>query len=330
MKFNPVYLVMVLGLLVLIPVARHFQQRPSEFYGIAEDPDLDLSLEYAGVLKEVLVQEGDMVAPHQPLAVLERTNLPYLRARLNEEQKLLRAEIEALEQESTSYRKRLVQARELARFEVDNKIAELEGEQARNQTLLQQMQSLSLENIPLPTDPKLAALRSEREEVVKTYDLALAELRKKLDAQRAVLQARLDKVAVEQQELDRQSEAMTLRAPSPGIIGRIHFVPGEQLAAGDIILNLYYEHPTQVIAYVPEGLLTAVEHGDELQIQSLQDTKYQITGKVTSLGTKIRELPIRMRRDPSVQAWGREVRLQIDPTNQLLQGERVLVIQSEK
>lgn len=329
MKINPVYVTMVLGFLVLIPVARHYQQRPTEFYGIAEDPDIDLSIEHAAFLRQVLVTEGEAVGAGQSLAILERTNLPYLKASLEQERKRLEAEAQALRQDDRSKRERLEQDRALALFKVDNEIAQLEAEQARNQDLLNEIQNIPLTETTT-TDPEVTALQAERQEVTKPYDVQLEQLQKDQQAQLAVIRARLDKIAVELEELQRQGNALTLRAPVRGIIGRIHFVPGEQLRPGEIMLNIYLEHPTQVTTYIPEGLLTDLNLGDVLQVQSIQESDYMIDGTVTSLGNKIRELPVRMRRDPTVQAWGREVRLQIPSANKLMQGERVLVVQSEE
>ena len=79
--------------------------------------------------------------------------------------------------------------------------------------------------------------------------------------------------------------------------------------------------------YIPEGQLTSLELGDTLIVRSVQDQEYVISGQIIGLGNKIRELPIRMRRDPTVQAWGREVLLKIPVDNLLMQGERVLIEQ---
>ena len=62
MKINPVYIVMVLGLLILVPFTRHLQQRPTSFYGIAENQDLDLSLEYPVLVQEIHIKEGQRVS----------------------------------------------------------------------------------------------------------------------------------------------------------------------------------------------------------------------------------------------------------------------------
>ena len=79
--------------------------------------------------------------------------------------------------------------------------------------------------------------------------------------------------------------------------------------------------------YIPEGQLTNLALGDSLIVRSVQDQEYLISGHIIGLGNKIRELPIRMRRDPVVQAWGREVLLKIPEDNLLMQGERVLIEQ---
>ena len=329
MKINPVYLAMLIGLVVLVPLAREIQQRPTEFYGIAEDQDVDISLEYAALLTQLLVKEGEEVTAGQVLAVLERTQLPFNQASLEQEKKRLQADRQAQILERRATEKNLRQERELALFDIDNKIRQLEAELARNRSLAAGLQSIPAPNSDGNSAPELAALKAKREEITKPYDLQLKILQSDAQALLKSIDARLGGADLESEELTRQQAELELKAPSSGVIGRINFVPGEQIATRESILNIYLEHPSQITTYIPEGQLTSIAFGDSLRVRSLQQSEYELTAVVTGLGTKIRELPVRMRRDPTVQAWGREIRLHIPPKNTLMQGERVLVAQQD-
>ncbi|MEM1215489.1 MAG: HlyD family efflux transporter periplasmic adaptor subunit [Bacteroidota bacterium] len=325
MRINPVYVVMVIGLLVIVPFTRQLQEQPTEFYGIAQDPDIDVAVDFAGLLLRFTVQEGEAVQAGQTLAYLERNELPYAQASLGTERQRLEAERREQSAERQAQIQELQQKRELALFEVDNKLREVTAEQARQRTLTEQL----LENaiaIPDQFSAELAALQAERAEVTKLYDLQIRTLRQNAQTARAALDARLAQMGVEATELERQRNAQAIKSPAAGVVGSLNIVPGEQVSARQAILSIYQAQPNEVTTYLPEGQRVAIQLGDTLVVRSIQKKDYQVIGTVTGLGSKIRELPVRMRRDPTVQAWGREVRVQLPLPNELLQGERVLVV----
>lgn len=330
MKINPVYVAMVIGLVVLVPLAREIQQRGTEFYGIAEDQDVDISLEHPAILRQLLVKEGEEIEKGQVLAVLQRTELPFQRASLEQEKIRLQAERQSQILERRATERELRQDKALALFEIDNEIEQLQAELALKSKLVTDLQSVPTPQADQSLEPTIAALKAERNEIVKPYDVQLRTLANDAQDLLKSIDARLAGLELEQEELNRQQAALELKAPCAGVIGRIHFVPGEQIATRDPILNIYLEHPSQITTYIPEGQLTSIKLGDSLRVRTLNDDEYLLTAVVAGLGTKIRELPVRMRRDPTVQAWGREIRLQIPPNNTLMQGERVLVVQENK
>lgn len=328
MRINPVYVIMVIGLLVIVPFAKKLQEKPTEFYGIAQDPDIDVAVDYAGLLQSFAVQEGATVKAGQVLAVIERDDLPYAQASLGTERQRLEAERSEQVTERRAQVQELQQKRELALFEVDNKIKEVEAEQLRQRQLTEKLLSTTA-----PTEdqftPQLNALRAERTEVTKLYDLQIQTLQKNTQTSVAALNARLSQVGVENTELDRQRAAQSVKSPADGVIGSLHVVPGEQVSARQSLLSIYQAQPREVTTYLPESQRVDIQVGDTLIVRSIQKKDYQVTGIVAGLGSKIRELPLRMRRDPTVQAWGREVRVQLPLPNELLQGERVLVVKEQ-
>lgn len=328
MKINPVYVLMLIGLLVLVPIARKIQQRPTAFYGIAENQDIDLSLEYAVMVKRILVKEGEAVEAGQLLMVLERTNIPFLRASLIQEKKQLNAERDEILIKSRNRRQELDQAQTTAVFELENQLAQLTAEQAQNDRLVQGLESINTNSSSTTSEtPEIVALRAEQATVTQPYILQKGNLQKETQAELNSLTAQLEKIDLELAELEREFQTLELKSPIDGVIGKVNFVPGEQPSSRETLLNIYRLHPDQVTTYIPEGQLTSLELGDTLIVRSVQDQEYVISGQIIGLGNKIRELPIRMRRDPTVQAWGREVLLQIPADNLLMQGERVLIEQ---
>lgn len=327
MKINPVYIIMVLGLLILVPFTRQLQQRPTSFYGIAENQDLDLSLEYPVQVEAIMIKEGQNITKGQLLAVLHRSDIAFQQAKLLQNQSELLAEKNELLTSRNNDLRQIDQEERDALFEIDNQIATLQAAQTRNSTLLESLSSLEDATPPTVSNPEVSALQAERTNIAGTFNTQRQNIRQEVAAKLQSLDTRLQQITIEEGEIQRQTEALELRAPAAGIAGSVNFVPGEQITTGETILNIYQVHPNQVITYIPEGQLTDLKMGDSLLVFSLQNPDYSITGKIIGLGNKIRELPVRMRRDPAVQAWGREVLLEIAGVNDLMQGERVLVEQ---
>ncbi len=330
MKINPVYVLMLVGLLVMVPFTRQLQLRPTTFYGIAENPDLDLSLDQAAWVNEILVKEGQTVTAGETLAILEQRTIPFLQASLEQDQQRVRAERNEVLTERDTRISELQQARKDAIFEIENKITERQAVLARNEQLLSSLESMESSQIRSNEDPELSALQSELATIGTSFDLQIQHLSQETNAELQSLDTRFQQLAIEDSEIERQVAELVIKAPVNGVIGNVNFIPGEQIEARATIVNIYQLHPNQVTTYIPEGLLTNLQMGDLLSVSSLQDTEYTIQGEIIGLGNKIRELPVRMRRDPNVQAWGREVLLQISPDNALMQGERVLVEQIEE
>ncbi|MEL7422056.1 MAG: HlyD family efflux transporter periplasmic adaptor subunit [Bacteroidota bacterium] len=327
MKINPIYVVMVLGLLIVVPFTRQLQQRPTSFYGIAENQDLDLSLAYPVVVQRIAIREGQAVEAGQLLAVLERKDIPFQEASLEQDRAQFQAKKQELLARQTSERKEIEEEKAEALFQIENKLTLLRSEQTQNTALLQNLNSTEGVTPEAAANPEIAALEAERATLDAKFLVLQQNLNREIQAELKLLETQQQQVSIDRQEIDRQSAELELRAPVSGVIGTVNFIAGEQVGSRETILNIYQLHPNQVTTYIPEGQLTDLPLGTILTVSSLQTPDYQIEGTIISLGNKIRELPVRMRRDPAVQAWGREVLLEITSENQLIQGERVLVEQ---
>lgn len=330
MKINIVYVVMVIGLLVLIPIAKEWQKRPAEFFGIAENQDVDLSINYDVRIIRYLVKEGEVVSEGQALVQVAIPDIELKKARLEQEKKAISADRDLLRSKQQRDRKKIEQDQKDAAFEIENKLAELKSTAEQNANLLNTLSTLP-ENITLPTaSPEQVALEQEQESLTAGYKARIDNLNTTEAAELTALKIRTERIDLELERLEILAKEQVIRAPRSGIIGRIHYVDGEQVRRIEPLLNIYQRHPDRVTAYIPEGLLSGIKEGDTLSVYSIQDSELQLWGIVESLGNKIRSLPVRMRKDPSIEAWGREVLLKIPATNQLMQGERVRIEEQQE
>jgi len=78
-----------------------------------------------------------------------------------------------------------------------------------------------------------------------------------------------------------------------------------------------------VTGFVHEDVTVAVAIGDVFQVSSLTEPLVTYEGVVTGLGSRIVEIPTRLRKLVSVKSYGREINISISPENNFLQKEKV-------
>ena len=98
--------------------------------------------------------------------------------------------------------------------------------------------------------------------------------------------------------------------------GRAHIVVSA-------LISFYEPHPQFIKGYVHENLSLKVAVGDTFLVRSTKDASMAYKGAVTGLGSRIVEIPERLRKMPDVLTYGREVSVQISPENAFLQKEKV-------
>ena len=191
--------------------------------------------------------------------------------------------------------------------EIQAKVAELEAQYNLNRRLLNQVRgpgddgALSEEASPLRA--AITGLRAmlAREEV-STADM---------EAYLSVLLRERDKLIV--------------IASEAGVVGTVNHRAGEKVPAFDPILTLHNGTPSSVRGYIHESALGRVEAGRRVRVRSLAGP-HEVPGEIVGVGHRIVEYPVRLRKRPDIQVWGREVTIAIPPGNRFLLGEKVTIV----
>jgi hypothetical protein len=118
---------------------------------------------------------------------------------------------------------------------------------------------------------------------------------------------------------------MFILARISGMIGTVDFKEGEKVAPFTPILTLHTISPSFIRGYIHENAYSKVELGKKVIISSLDVKKIKISGEVIGVGSRIVEYPVRLRKYPDLQMWGREVTIKIPEGNKLLLGEKVAI-----
>lgn len=298
------------------------------FYGFAENKETELSHNRPVKIDRIFVTPGEEVAHGQLLMQVTQAEVVQ---KINEKGfDLERLRILATEKKLELQRKieQLKVRRSTKIAEVGSEIRALEARIERNRQLREGLTSISAPTDTQATsanDLQLKALRDQLVLLTEPIDLeitqlqaALREVDKPVIASQRKLESELDYYATEK-------EGLAILAPSDGIVGNVLCKEGEYIDAFSTLINFYERNPTVAKGFVHESLIPEVKIGDKLKVSSSLHPDYSIDGKVTGLGTRIVEIPERLRKIPDFKTYGREVLISIPSKNTFLQKEKIML-----
>ena len=294
-------------------------------YGFAESSETEINYPAPVAVLEILVRPGQAVDSGQQLLRLVRRTRPQALAsepyRIDE----LRAEAAAradrqaqeLAGRRTDYRADLA--------ELDARATALRDEIAFRESLTEGL--ATLETNPSDYQPqrrRLERIAAEQERVREQFRTdSLAIVRNRNFGARPY-QERIRRLEAEAQfRRNEQEEEIVLTAPAAGLIGALNCRVGEYKNAYANLMTFYEPHSDLVRGYLYEDLTVDVDTGARFDVVSLREPELSYPGRVIGLGSRIVEIPVRLRKYPEVVSYGREVTVAISRENQFLQQEKV-------
>ena len=328
-RFNILYLVVLLAIVSLVYLSKRYTQRSIMFYGFAENKEIDINFDQDIEVSNILVSPGQMILKGTPMLELDRPQLPF---KLND----IRHDIDELEAEKRARTERIkasvakLEAQRLAKIgDIRARILELESEVQMNQSLLKEMKSVDTPPVaatqPGPLRIKIEGLKKEMELSVAPLEVEIERLNQELKTGDQAVATKIRNLESELELYKEHSDKMKVEAPLDGVVGNVLCKEGEHKSAFSTLLTFYNEKPTRVKGYVHENLILEVKLKDTLYIASHQHPSHNCYGIINGLGSRIVEIPERLRKAPSIKTYGREVIIDIPYNNQFLQKEKVLL-----
>ena len=325
MKLNLFYPAVGLVAVALFFLLRDPPGDELAFYGFAESNELELNYNQPGAVVEIMVQPGQAVDSGQALLVLDT----------RPKQQELSDQAYRIEEETAEradYRAR--RAQELARLDVeqsnrlaalDEQIGELRKEIAFKTSLSDELTTVSVpESSYQPLREELAQLESRRERTITAHEVERQGLQSSISLGESPARQRIRRLEAEARfDSSLLQERVTLTAPVAGLVGNINCREGEYKSAFANLITFYEPHSELVKGYVYENLAVEVGIGDVFEVISLQDEAVRYRGEVSGLGSRIVEIPQRLRKFPDMRSYGREVAVRIPRENDFLQKEKV-------
>lgn len=326
--FNPLYIFSLVLIAFLFKYKSSQNETVELFFGFTENKETEINLDYPVRVENLEVKPGDFIPKGKKLATLtqltllkeisdEQLKVSELNSQYNKVREGIEGEIEILRAEQ-----------ELKLADVDFKIQEVEAEIKYQDQLKNDLASIS--NIDNSTvlqlhQQKIARYQKSKQDIRDDYAVRIQQKEGRIQNELAIHYAAVKRHNSDVGYNEEKLKKLELTSPSDALVGNVNIKRGEYVQSFKTMMTLYEPNPTTVVGFAHERMIVNVKVGDEFRIVSMRDPSLECKGKVTGLGSRIVEIPERMRKIPEMKTYGREVIIAIPPENGFLQKEKVML-----
>ena len=320
---------LLLSIAGVFMLTNSFEQNTTQFFGITENHEQTVSFQEPVEITQIAVIEGQYVEQGSVLLrarrseldgqkILLNSQIDELNARQGESAATIHAEIRVLKAKK---------AAELAKIDVQ--IRQLQLKRHKNEDLYQKITGESLHVGVQGIDPlveQAQMLRQQKQYLASSIQAQINALREQLSASKKPIVVKKQQVENRLNELNRQAQELIIHADFTGRIGSINFKQGERVPAFKGVMTLHGLYPEYVKGYIHENVSNDARIGQRVWVYASRNHKQPpVSGVIESLGSRIVEYPERLKINPQVRSWGREVNIRLDKNNPLLLGEKVQI-----
>ena len=318
----------ILVAIFLWKFSTNFKQEAAIFYGFAENKETEINLDHPVEVNKIHVSPGQSVKQGELL--LEVSHVEYehdISQEVNEIESLkIKEKLWRTEKEADMKLLRSKHEAELKKIDVE--ISEIQKEKKYQESLFEGLENIDNEKRKIIYDPlaeKIRVLEAEKNELVKIHQTEFSNIQDALNNPanpfRKEIEGKNTEIALKKNKISK----LSVTAPSDGLIGNVHCKEAENISSFKTLISFYEPNPSQVKGYLHEEMIVEVNVNDSLLVRSLNQEENKYFGVVKGLGSRIVEIPERMRRIPEIKTYGREVLIEIPLDNKLLQKEKVVI-----
>lgn len=324
-RINWFYVAMITMGITLFMVLSPGVHTDLSFYGFAESNETEINYNHPVVVDRILVTPGQAVKAGDILMHLSRRKsketLEDQSFRIGE----LKAEEAVWQQRKENELAQLQLDKQIKLSEINAEIQQAEKELDFKRSLSENLKSIrSAPSNYKPLEEELKALRAEKRHIIRAFDLKIKGLRKEIKMGNSPYKEQIKRLTAEQDfEVSQRVQQIIVTAPADGLVGNILCKEEEHIPSYRTLLSFYEPHSSIIKGYVHEDLTLKVNIGDNFKVASLKDPDINYSGRVIGLGSRIVEIPTRLRKIPDVKSYGREVLVEITKRNGFLQKEKV-------
>jgi len=325
---------LVVGVVILI---LNYNTESSKFYGIADTREIVINAENAVEIKNIHVVPGQTIGRGELLVDFDRPDLTLEINNTSHQLEALRANRSVSTEGIRAQIDELKALKAAKTSEIDYQIKELQAQYALNKELASGLRSIET-NSEVKTPPeRKSPIQIKIESLQKALALAIDPLQIKIDTLARELVSTEDPFKAQEEKLKNELNLLLVEknrlymfSPVAGIIGSVNVKKGEKIAPFTPLLTLHPKSPSWVRGYVHENMYNQVTLNQRVTVVSSATGNKKTIGEVIGVGSRIVEFPVRLRKRPDVQVWGREIEVKIPADNSFLLGEKVLIMPAGK
>ena len=329
-KFNLIYFVAIMICILLLYSLFFKADNSVTFYGFAENKETEISMDNGIEVEEIFVTVGQKVEKGDSLLNVVSATLPlkisdteYKIEELETKYNLWKS---GLDWKISQYKIELNENTGKIQSQIDQLNAELEN----NKKLSKTIKSIDSDpntnyEIVNPTLIKLEALNEALKHTKGIINTQINNLKSERFADNNPLLSEIRALEVQLTHYQERKKEEVIIAPTNGLIGNVHCKEGEKISSFGALISFYEESPTLVLGYIHEELILKIKINDSIGIFSSSRPDIQNKGIVKTLGSRIVEIPPRLRKIKELKTFGREIIIEIPPDNPFLQKEKVIL-----
>lgn len=312
---------------ILFLLSISMRSKTASFYGFAENKETEINHISDVLVEKIHVENGQEVKKGDLLIEVKDAIIPSKIDGLKLEKEVLQQGVFQKKTEILNKITSIEIERDIRLKDVDSKILTLEKEIALNASLYEGLKTIEKGDSEYtnPNAVKLEFLKQNRTDILSKAENDLKLQRQMLANIGAPSELKSDIIDTEISHYEHVKDKLRIYAPSDGLIGNVTCKEGENISAFSTLMNFYKHNPTLVKGYVHESMILEVQVGDILEVSSSLHPDVKIKGKVFGLGSRIVEIPERLRKIADYKTYGREVLIKIPEENDFLQKEKVLL-----
>lgn len=326
--FNPLYLLaIILGVLLF-----NFYQKSNEtselFFGFAENKETEINLDYPVKVDKIMVKPGDFIEAGTQMVALTQLALD---KEINDEQ----LRINELTSEFSTRKNDIESEIKVLESELQKAVNDIQVDINKIEAEMQYKASLKTGLTTIDINPgneskvvyqsEIAALKEKRNNINLTYQTKISSKKLRIEDERGIYQSAVKRHNSDVGFAQEKLKKLDLKAPSNSLVGNVHIKEGEYISSFKTMITLYEPNPTLVAGFVHESMIVNVEVGDKFLIRSALNPNNSCKGVVTGMGSRIVEIPERLRKIADLKTYGREVLITIPSDNKFLQKEKVII-----
>ncbi|GBC59200.1 hypothetical protein DENIS_0136 [Desulfonema ishimotonii] len=327
------YSIWFLAIIGVAMMSMTHKNESASFYGITETREIYVNHDTAIEIRKIHVIPGQEVRHGDLLVEFDRPELDIKINAIYHQLEALKTRKQVNDNEVRSLISELKARKALKISELSSQIRQLQAQYNLNRRLTSELRSINVgkkRNSGNPTLVKIANLKKEIELSVHPLQVKIDLFERELNSPDTTLNVETESLEKELSLLNEEKKRLSIFAQVSGIIGSVNFKEGEKVSPFEPVLTLHTGHPSYVKGFIHEDVYNKVAVGNPVRVVSLADSRKHVTGEVISAGTRIVEYPVRLRKRPDIQIWGREVLIKISGENQFLLGEKVRLSTPEK